>query len=283
MKARTALLVLIFLAACHRGSEETVAQGYIEGEYLNVAPAVTARITQVLPETGEWVRAGTPIVTLDRTDAVAMRDQAVAQIAGAEAALAQAESSLRTTTAEYQRQTDLLARRVSAQATFDVAKQAYETSAAQVTAAQRNIDSAKAVFAGAEWQLAERTVLAPGSGPVDDIFLRPGEVATAGRPVLSILPPENRKVRFFVAEADLPRLALGTQVFIRCDGCADQIPALVTFIATEAEYTPPVIYSLETRGKLVFKIEARPIDGKVNLRVGLPVDVLLPDKTRAKS
>ena len=282
MKTRAALLALLILSACGRSEDAGTAQGYIEGDYLNVSPQVTARILQVVPETGQWVNAGAPIIKLDSTDAEAARNQAIAELASAQAALAQAQSSLRTTTAEYRRQTDLLAKHDSPRSTFDTAKQAYETSDAQVTTAERNIDSAKAALSAANWQLEQRTVIAPQSGPVDDIFLRPGEVATAGRPVLSILPPANRKVRFFVPEADMPRIALGAQVFIRCDGCKDQIPAKISFIATEAEYTPPVIYSLETRGKLVFKIEARPIDPKTNLRVGLPVDVLLPEPAATK-
>ena len=75
----------------------------------------------------------------------------------------------------------------------------------------------------------------------------------------------------------LPSISLGQQVFVECDGCGPSIPARVTYISNEAEFTPPVIYSLETRGKLVFKIEARLIDVKAPLRVGQPVEVTLSD------
>jgi HlyD family secretion protein len=98
----------------------------------------------------------------------------------------------------------------------------------------------------------------------------------AGRPVLSILPPGNIKVRFFVGEPMLPKVTLGDTVEVTCDGCKP-VMAKVSFIARAAEYTPPVIYSLEERNKLVFMIEAR-TDAPDGLRVGQPVSVALRGK-----
>jgi HlyD family secretion protein len=109
---------------------------------------------------------------------------------------------------------------------------------------------------------------------VQQIYYRPGEMVPAGRPVVSLLPPGNIKVRFFVAETALAKVALGDTVQVACDGCPP-IAARVTFIARAAEYTPPVIYSLEERNKLVFMIEAR-TDTPGALRVGQPVSVALP-------
>ena len=100
----------------------------------------------------------------------------------------------------------------------------------------------------------------------------------AGRPVLSILPPGNIKVRFFVGEAMLPKIALGDSIEVTCDGCRAGITAKVSFIARAAEYTPPVIYSLEERNKLVFMVEAR-TDTPDGLRVGQPVSVALRGKS----
>jgi HlyD family secretion protein len=103
----------------------------------------------------------------------------------------------------------------------------------------------------------------------------------AGRPVLSLLPPGNIKVRFYVPEAALPAIAYGDTVKVSCDGCAGDLTARVSFIARQSEFTPPVIYSLEERAKLVFLIEALP-DKPGELRVGQPVDVtMLPRKTSA--
>lgn len=116
---------------------------------------------------------------------------------------------------------------------------------------------------------------------MQQIYYRPGEMVPAGRPVLSLLPPGNIKVRFYIPETALPTIAYGDTVKVTCDGCAGDLTARVSFIARQSEFTPPVIYSLEERSKLVFLIEALP-EKPGELRVGQPVDVtLLPRKTAA--
>jgi HlyD family secretion protein len=273
------LLLLCVLAACRGGPDEIRAQGYVEGEYLNVSPQVTGRIEAVMTREGAIVAAGTPLIRLDPREAEALRDQAAAELARAQANLGDAEAGLRRTEREFHRQEDLVKRKVSAEAAFDGARQAYESNLAQLEAGKKAIEAARAGLAQAEWQVSQRLIPAPASGMIDEIYDRPGEVAVAGRPVLSILPAENRKVRFFVRQADLPRIKLGTQIFIACDGCGPDIPARVTYISNEAEFTPPVIYSLKTRDKLVFKIEARPVDAKAPLKIGQPVEVLVQEGT----
>ena len=103
----------------------------------------------------------------------------------------------------------------------------------------------------------------------------------ADRPVLALLPPGNMKVRFFVPEPVLPHIAFGDTVQVTCDGCADDLTAKISFIARQSEFTPPVIYSLDERAKLVFLIEARPEQPDA-LRVGQPVDVTLPPRQPAQ-
>ena len=114
---------------------------------------------------------------------------------------------------------------------------------------------------------------------MQQIYYRPGEVVPAGRPVVSILPPGNIKIRFFVPETVLPKVALGADVTVRCDGCKADVPAKVTFISRSAEFTPPVIYSQEERSKLVYLIEAR-TGTPGELRVGQPVDVRFAESVK---
>jgi HlyD family secretion protein len=95
------------------------------------------------------------------------------------------------------------------------------------------------------------------------------------------LPPGNLKVRFFVPETVLAHVSYGDIVNVRCDGCAEGLKARVSFISGSAEFTPPVIYSLEERSKLVFLIEALP-DQPDKLRVGQPIDVALSATREAK-
>jgi HlyD family secretion protein len=147
--------------------------------------------------------------------------------------------------------------------------------------AQQAVREAEARLNSAKTRLARRKVASPATGTIQQIYFRPGEMVPAGRPVVALLPPGNVKIRFFVAEAVLPTISLGDTVTVRCDGCAPDLAARVSFISRTAEYTPPVIYSLEERAKLVFLIEARP-QRPENLRVGQPVSVLLTTAQAAR-
>jgi HlyD family secretion protein len=108
---------------------------------------------------------------------------------------------------------------------------------------------------------------------------RQGEVVAAGQPIVALLAPQNMKVRFFAPEAALAQLAVGGRVSVSCDGCAEAASATISFIASEPQFTPPVIYSLDQREKLVFLVEAR-LDAPAPIRPGMPVDVRLvaPDE-----
>ena len=128
----------------------------------------------------------------------------------------------------------------------------------EIAAQQAAVDAARAAVALARWRLDQRHVVAPAGGRVADVMARPGETMAAGGPVVSLLPPENIFVRFFVPEAQLSRLHLGQAVGLTCDGCAPGLTASISFISPQAEYTPPVIYSEQSRAKLVYLIEARP-------------------------
>jgi HlyD family secretion protein len=134
----------------------------------------------------------------------------------------------------------------------------------------------------AEWQLQQRTVAAPVGGRVADVLAQPGETMAAGAPVVSILPPGNIFVRFFVPETALSELHRGDPVLFSCDGCRHGLTGTISFISPTAEYTPPVIYSESTRAKLVYCIEARPRPDQAALfNPGQPMDVR-PIRSRAK-
>ena len=127
-------------------------------------------------------------------------------------------------------------------------------------------------------RLARRGGFAPIAGTIQQIYFREGEMVAAQRPVVSIMPPGNMKLRFFVPETELPKLAIGDEVKVTCDNCAADLTAKIYFIATMAEYTPPVIYSLDERNKLVYLIQARP-SRPDSLRVGQPISVFLNART----
>jgi HlyD family secretion protein len=149
---------------------------------------------------------------------------------------------------------------------------------ANLDAAVSALRVAEARVKTSETRLARRIGFAPVSGTIQQIYFREGEMVPAQRPVLSIMPPGNIKLRFFVPETELPKLVIGDEVRVSCDNCAADLTAKIYFIATTAEYTPPVIYSLEERNKLVYLIQARPARPDA-LRVGQPISVFLNAKT----
>ncbi len=143
-----------------------------------------------------------------------------------------------------------------------------------IAAAESAVDAAGAALARADARLTRLSGTAPMAGSVQDTYFEPGEVVPAGRPVVSVLPPGNLKIRFFVPQDRLSDVTLGEPVGISCDGCGDAVPAKVTFISEQAEFTPPVIYSVHARQRLVYLVEAHP-DDVAGFKVGQPVDVEL--------
>ncbi len=222
-------------------------QGWIESQLIFVGPDESGRIETLLVREGDKLAAGDPIFTLD---ADLQR-----------AALAEAEANVANATVAYQRAKELLMRNVSSQKVFDDAEAVLRTAEAR-----RN---------SARTRLERRKVVSPVAGPVQEVYFRVGELVPAGRPIVSLLPPGNVRVRFFVPQDRVPGLKVGDAITVTCDGCATGLTARINFISAQAEFTPPVIYSLEERARLVFRIEALP-DKPDALRVGQPVSVVLP-------
>jgi HlyD family secretion protein len=133
------------------------------------------------------------------------------------------------------------------------------------------------VVAQSDWKLAQRAVAAPAAALVHDTYYTVGDFVPAGSPVVSLLPPANVKARFYVPETLLAKISAGLVVKLACDGCGEPVPATVDYVSNRAEFTPPVLYSKENRGKLVFLVEARPSPADAaRLKPGQPVDVTLP-------
>jgi HlyD family secretion protein len=145
----------------------------------------------------------------------------------------------------------------------------------QLAAAKSAVDAAAQKVTQDEKLLREGAPKAPAGGNIEDTFYRPGEFVAAGQPVVSLLPPENVKIRFFVPQKTLPQLKAGQKISVSCDGCKAPVEATISFLSDQAEFTPPIIYSVESRDKLVFLVEAKPDAFDPALRPGLPVDIAL--------
>jgi len=290
-----------------------VYHGYVEGEYVRVAAPLAGRLERLPVARGDRIEAGALLFSLDLTEARAERDRAAASLAQARANLAdlrkgkrtpeldvmaaqkaQAEASMRLSEATLRRQESLLATGNTPHERVDEARSAYARDRARVAeltsqlevgrlparedeiqAAEAAVRVAAAMLERAEQQLADLAPAAPEPALVEETYYRPGEWVPASSPVVSLLPPQNVKIRFYVPEARLGELAVGQRIAVHCDSCPPGQTARISFIAPAAEYTPPVIYSNESRAKLVFRIEARPDPAANRLHPGQPVDVRL--------
>jgi HlyD family secretion protein len=142
-------------------------------------------------------------------------------------------------------------------------------------AARANTSAAAQALAQLQWREGQALQKAPADALVAETYFRVGEYVPAGQPVLSLLPPAGRKARFYASETERGALAPGLAVSIRCDGCGAPIAARISRIATQAEYTPPVIYSNAQRAKLVFMVEALPAPADaLRLQPGQPISVV---------
>jgi HlyD family secretion protein len=233
------------LLGCNEGRDPSV-QGWIEADLIFVAPDEVGRVETLSVREGDQVETGAPLFVVDS-------DLQRADLQVQEASVKNAQQA-------FDRAQILLKTQSGTQKSLEDAEAALRTAQARLNSSQT--------------RLTRRQVFSPVSGTVEQIYFRVGEMAPSGKPVVALLPPGNLKVRFFVNEAELPRLKIGEIVSIRCDGCAGDLTAKVSFMARTSEFTPPVIYSIEERSKLVFMIEARP-EHPERVRVGQPVSVVL--------
>ncbi|MDR2924754.1 MAG: HlyD family efflux transporter periplasmic adaptor subunit [Azoarcus sp.] len=291
-------------------------QGYVEGEFLYLAAPQAGYLKSLDAPRGTRVSEGQPVFAVAADPDIDALQEAEAradsargkvenlkeprrqtEIATLEANLRAALANLRLAKTRLERQKSLAHENFVSQAAIDEAIGNYDQALAQAQAARQQIStyqdtlgrepevrSAEAELQAAEAQTAQRrwtverkTVSAPAAGEIADTWYRPGEWVPAGAPVASLLPDDRRRLRFFIPETLLARVQIGQTIEARCDGCAAPIRAVIDFIAPQAEFTPPVIYSQESRGKLVFRVEAAPArEQAAALRPGLPVDVRLP-------
>jgi len=295
-------------AAC---SSQPLAVGYVEGEFVQLAPLEVAQVQSVMVKRGDRVEPDKPIALTEETDAKIAVAQAEAALAQAQAQLADLqvgkrpdeiavlEASVRTANAQADdarrtllRTQDLTKRGVMTQAQLDDAKTSVEVAEAsinqsmanlavgrlparpeEIKAAENAVKSAAAQLDSARWHLTKRTIVAPAAGRITDVIRNPGDTAGPTAPVLTMLPDGAVKLKVYIPEAKFSSVRVGDLLSVRCDGCAADLKAKVSYVSPDPEFTPPVIYSLETRQKLVYLVEAHPVDPASPLQPGQIVDV----------
>ncbi len=301
------------MVACAPADNDGVYVGYVEAEYIYVAAPQAGWLQSLEVREGDEIGVGDLLFQLDQdqqkasyAEAAGRAAQADAQardiatgaradeIAALEAQLEEAKARHTQAKAEMDRWLPLVEEGNASLARGDQVTADHKAAQARVKAAQEAIEvaklagrdaaqdaaaaasaSAKAALDEADWRLGQRSIHAQVSGRVEEIHQRKGEFIRAGAPVVAILPRGNLKIRFFVPQADLMSVSVGAPVEISPDGADVPLDAVISHIASEAEFTPPVIYSAGSREKLVFLVEARLADSGL-LRPGLPVDVFVP-------
>lgn len=288
-----------------------LAVGYVEGEFVLLAPIEVAEVRTVAVRRGDRVEAGRAVAELETSDATIAVAQAEAALAQAEAQLADLkigkrpeeiavlQATLTSTQAQEKeaervliRLGDLLKRGISTQADYDEAETKLNVATAMVgqaeanlavarlparpetiRAAENQVKQANATLDEARWKLSKRTLAAPASGRIDDIIRNPGDLAGPSAPVISMLPDGAVKLKLYLPEEKVSSVTVGSTLDVHCDGCKPGLKARVSYVSPDPEFTPPVIYSLETRQKLVYLIEARPEGEAGPLQPGQIVDV----------
>ena len=305
--------IMLTMNGC--SSRDTSAfNGYVEGDYVYIASSQAGRLVKLSVARGQTVAADTLLFEIDSQNetaaaAQARREYEAAQaqqhdlltgkrppeIAVIRAQIIQARADAARLQLQFTRDEQQYAagtipksqlddsRALSTEATAHVDELESQLQVAQLPGRDAQIraltaqaQAAQAALEQAQWKLDQTRIQAPSAGLIFDTLYREGEWVPAGSPVISLLPPANIKVRFYVSETLVGSIATGRRVNIHCDGCANDIPATISFISDRAEYTPPVIYSNEARDKLVFLIEARPTSADApQLHPGQPVKVTL--------
>ena len=308
------IISTVLLAACTKPPLDHL-DGYVETEPVRLAAPVSGRLLSLNADLGQSLKAGDIAFRLDTDNEKLSIAEAQARIRQAEAQARDLQSgkrpvelgvyeanvraaaaALRASETELHRQQDMHTQGFVSASTIDVLKARRDADAAQLEqvkaqlasaqlagrdqtreAAVAAVDVAKEQQAQRNWLLEQKTVLAPVSGSVEQVYFRPGEWVPAGSPVLSLLGPQAMKVRFYIPEPLMAKLPQGQAVKVRCDGCTKPLDAMVTYVAREAEFTPPVIYNKDNRVRLVFMAEAKPVAAQAqHLRPGQPVEVVLP-------
>ena len=303
----------MLLTGCSRKPQNTF-EGFVEGKFVYIASPQAGRLTSLSVARGQSIDASHPLFGLDHEPEAAAERQAEQLLRVSQARLADLQTGKRPpeinvvraqlmqAKTDRQKNTDILKSYETQYAAGGVsltdlisARAAAETSNAlvaqlesdlvvaalpareqQIQAQAEQVAADRAALAQATWKLQQKDIASPRHGLIFDTLYREGEWVAAGNPVVQILPPEELEVRFFVPETVVGQLKLGQALTVHCDGCAASIPATITFISNQCEYTPPVIYSNENRSKLVFMVIAKPpVETAAALHPGQPLEVTL--------
>ncbi|WP_323004946.1 HlyD family secretion protein [Pseudorhodobacter sp.] len=246
--------------------------GRIEADLVDISTRLAGRVAEITVREGDLVQAGDVLAVMDTAELAAQSLKAQAAVASAEAAVAvaqasvaQAKAKLALSQSELSRAESLSARDVVSQANLDISRTqvqvdeaGLEAAMAGVVAKQRGVDAETANLRGIETSIADSTLYAPQSGRVLYRLAQPGEVLGGGGKVLTLVSLGDIYMEFFLPASAAPRVLLGDEARIIVDVMPDiSVPAVVSFVAPQAQFTPKQVETVAERESLMFRIRVR--------------------------
>lgn len=302
---------LLIFSGCQTSDRKTY-QGYAEGEYVNISSTQSGKLDKLFIKRGDKVSEGSNLFTLEcESESLALKqieqDLAAAEatlkdyqkgsrpeeIHVLEAQLSQALAFSENALKQFNRNKELYPANAVSKAQMDDSEALFKSSSArveelqnmlnvaklskrfdQITVQEKRIEQLRSAVQQAQWKVDEKGVKSRYNALVYDTLYREGEFVPQGGIIIRLLPPENIKIRFFVPQSVAESFQIGHTVTIVSRSDQRNIAAKVTYISPEAEFTPPIIYSNETKEKLTYMIEAYPSPKDApHLHPGQPVEV----------
>ncbi len=246
--------------------------GRIEAEQIEIAPTLAGRVSSVKASEGDLVAPDDVLVIMDTDELSAMLDRANAEVALAHqskaealAIVAQRKSELLRAKHELERATSLLASENISETVFEERDTSYQVAEAILGAAKARVATAESQIVAFEAearrineQVKDSSLVAPASGRVLYRLAEPGEVVAAGAPILTLLSLEKVYMDVFLPAREAGLLAIGAEARIVLDALPDYaIPAVVSFVSPEAQFTPKQVETVSEREQLVFRVRVR--------------------------
>lgn len=273
------IFFIFFMTSCSRHEENR--QGYVDADYTYISAQFSGVLKKLFVARGDVVKANQPLFILEPQpesqnleSAKAALQQAIDQRDHTQARLDYANLLLH-------RKQKLLEKKDISIDEVDAAQTNVMVFEAELKAREADITAQQANLANAEWRYSKKTMPSPVAGFVYDTYFTEGELVQAGQAVLALLAPNELKIIFYIPEGMLGRVHLGDMVEVTCDDCKSPVKAKINYISSKAEYTPPIIYSENSRKKFTYRIEAKPLSSEppYQLHTGQPVTVNLANES----
>lgn len=317
----TLLLITLALAGCFNGTGDHY-QGYVEGQYTYLASVNTGRLQKLYVVRGQRVTKGQPLFALEpepqiyelnraqanlQSEQAKLNDYLTGQrstvLAGIIAQREQAQADLDLATANFNRNKQLFEKGVISRAAYDDSLAQVKTNQQRVNQFEQNLKEAEqgerqyriiqqsdtvksnqSSVNESKWQVDQKALVAPEGGLIFDTYYNEGELIPSNQPVLSLLAPRFIYVIFYIPETLRARLRINDTISFTCDSCNKNFTGIINYISPQAEYTPPVIYSRESRYKLVYRVRAKlALETALHVNPGQPVDVTVPKIVKPRS